>query len=74
MAKDLKDTLEMIFPRGAAHAQAERTLQILPHPRAVYLCVREASLLSFGFSAWVRWKPLALAQLVEVSQGRRLFG
>lgn len=52
MAKDLKDTLEMIFPRGAAHAQAERTLQILPYPRAMRLCVREASLLSFGLSAW----------------------
>ena len=38
MAKDLTDTLETIFRHGAAHTQAERTLQILPHPREMRLC------------------------------------
>lgn len=53
MAKDLKDTLEMIFLHGAAHAQAEKTLQILPHPREMRLC--ERSLAPVIWLVSLRW-------------------
>lgn len=64
MAKDLTDTLEMISPHGAAHAQAERTLQILPHLASVQTKPHSCHL---ACQPEVGWKPPALAQLGEVS-------